>query len=111
MRVACCWHSTTKSQLCDVEQDTLVFHKIKSVPEGRINIFFSKIKKIKNRGGRQPDRLRPFVRGSVYCSQNWTFVMPRKEGGCIAPHRDMSRARRDRHESSKLEHQIWVGGC
>jgi len=27
--------------------DTQVFHKIKSVPEGRINIFFSK--KIKNK--------------------------------------------------------------
>jgi hypothetical protein len=106
--------------------DTLVFHKIKSVPEGRINIFFSKRKKKKekrkkkkekrkkkkkNRGGRQPDRLRPFVRGSIYRSQNWTFVMPRIKGGRTAPHRDMSRARHDQHESSKLEHQIWVGGC
>ena len=111
--VACCRHSTTKSQLCDVE------HRHTGVSQDQVGsrrthqyIFFSKIKnKKKNRGGRQPDRLRPFVRGSVYCSQNWTFVMPRKEGGRIAPHRDMSRARRDRHESSKLEHQIWVGGC
>ncbi len=65
----------------------------------------------KNWGDRQPDRLRPFVRGSVYRSQNWTFMMPQKEGGPIAPIRDMSRARRDRRELSKLEHQIWVGGC
>jgi hypothetical protein len=69
--------------------DTLVFHKIKSVS------FQKEKRKRKNRGGRQPDHLRPFVRGSVYRSQNWTFVMPQKEGGCIAPHRDMSRAHHD----------------
>jgi hypothetical protein len=48
---------------------------------------------------------------TVYRLQNWTFVVPRKEGGRIVPYRDTSRARRDRRESSELEHQTWVGGC
>jgi hypothetical protein len=59
----------------------------------------------------QPDRLRPFVRGSIYPSQNWTFAMPQREGGRIVPYRDMSRVHHDQHESSMFEHQIWGGGC
>jgi len=35
--------------------------------------------------------------------QNWTFVMPRKEGVRIAPCCDMSHVHCDQHKSSKLE--------
>ena len=86
--------------------NTLVFHKIKSVPKGRISsIFFLKIIKIKRKFGGT------FVGGSVYCLQNRTVMMPQKEGGCIVPYRDTSRALHDRCESIKLDHQIWIGDC
>ncbi len=112
LEVTCSQHSTTKSQLCNVEVWTHWFSTRSSWFPKDASIF-SFLKKIKNKkwGFRQPDRLRPFVRGSVYSLQNWMFMMPQTEGGCIVPYRDTSRVHHDWHESSMLEHQIWGGGC